>query len=358
MKGRKHNMRRTALTLIFGSLLTVSLTAADQQLVNMIMPEAKVVAGINVFSARNSPFGLFILKQTTGSAVELQKFVEATGFNPQTDLDEILIATPGMPVKPADAAAPAAQPGTAAPTVPPALAAGGPLTNPDMHGLILARGHFNVEKLSKFAQTDGKQNVQKYREATLISDPKNPIASSMAFIGDTVVVAGDLASVKAALDRRSLANTLEPQLASKVASLSTSQDAWAISMVPFASMGGGPSADPTIQGAFNGDLFKKITSTSGGIKFGPEIMLSTEMVAADEKNASALGDVVRFLAGMASMNAGSAKGAPSGVVALLQGLTVKSEGNVVNLTVSVPEEQLESLFKAIPGQMRHPGATI
>ena len=350
-------MRRTALAIIFGSLLAINLPAADQQLVNMIMPDAKMVAGINVFSVRSSPFGLFVLKQTTGSAAELQKFIDATGFNPQTDLDEILVATAGMPVRPADTQA-AGQPGASAPAPQAQLAAGGSMTTPDMHGLILARGHFNVEKLSAFSKTEGKQNVQKYREATLISDPKNQVASAMAIIGDNIVVAGDLVSVKAALDRRSLANTLEPQLASKVTSLSTSQDAWAVSFVPFSSMGGGPSADPTIQGAFNGDLFKKITSTSGGIKFGPEILLSTEMVAADEKNASALGDVVRFLAGMASMNAGTSKGAPAGVVALLQGLTVKSEGNVVNLTVTVPEEQLESLFKAMPATMKHPGARI
>lgn len=339
-------MRRTALALILGSLVAVSLPAADQQLVNMIMPDAKVVAGINVFAVRNSPFGMFVLKQTTGSAMDLQKFVEATGFNPQTDLDEILVATQSMPST-----------GTEAKTPSPAIS-GAPMTNPDMKGIMLARGHFNVEKISGVAKTEGKQNIQKYRDATLISDPKNPISSAMAFVGDNIVVAGDLASVKAALDRRSLANTIEPELASKVTSLSSSQDAWAVSMIPFSSMGSGPSADPTIQGAFNGDLFKKITSTSGGIKFGPQILLSTEMVAADEKNASALGDVVRFLAGMASMNAGPSKGAPAGVVALLQGLTVKAEGNVVNLTVTIPEEQLESLFQNMPSPMKHPGAKI
>ena len=59
----------------------------------MVMPDAKVVAGINVASARNSPFGTFLLRQASGSSTELQKFVDLTGFNAQTDLDEILIAT-------------------------------------------------------------------------------------------------------------------------------------------------------------------------------------------------------------------------------------------------------------------------
>lgn len=331
-------MRSTAAALIFGSLLAANLPAADPQLMNMIMPDAKVVAGINVFSARSSPFGAFLLAQISGPGNELQKFVELTGFNPQTDIDEILVATAGTPAKAPDAAL---------------------IKNSGMKGLILVRGHFNPEKLANLAKTDGKQNLQKYRDATLISDPKAADGTGMALLGSDVLVAGDLDSVKAALDRRSATNTIEPQLASRVTSLSSSQDAWAVSMIPFSSLAAaGPAADPTIQGAFNGDIFKKITSTSGGIKFGPQIQISTEMVAADEKNANALGDVVRFLAGMATMNAGPSKGTPDAIVAVLQSLTVKSEGNVVNLTITVPEEQLENLFKNMPAGMKNPGARI
>jgi len=339
-------MRYTALALILGSFAAGTLPAADPQLMNMVMPDAKVVAGINVISARNSPFGTFLLRQTTSNHAEMQKFIEATGFNPQTDLDEILIATPGTPDAPAtaiDAVTP-----TPAPTSP----------RPNMTGLILARGNFNIDKIAALAKSDGKQNIQKYRDATLISDPKDGKATVMAFVSSNIVVAGDLASVKAALDRRTIPTPLDPQLTSKVSSLSSSQDAWAVSIIPFSSLGGGAGVDPTIQGAFNGDIFKKITSTSGGIKFGPQILLSTEMVAADEKNATALGDVVRFLAGMAAMNSGPSKGAPSGVVALLQSLNVTSEGNVVNLTISIPEEQLEGIFSSMPGGMKHPGAKI
>jgi hypothetical protein len=331
-------MRSTAAALIFGSLLAVNLPAADPQLVNMIMPDAKVVAGINMFSARSSPFGTFLLAQISGPGNELQKFVELTGFNPQTDIDEILIATAGTPATAPD----------------PAL-----IKNHSMKGLILVRGHFNPEKLANFAKADGKQNIEKYRDATLISDSKTGDGTGMALVGSDLIVAGDLVSVKAALDRRSVTNTMEPQLASRVSTLSGSQDAWAVSTIPFSSLAAaGPAADPTLQGAFNGDIFKKIMSTSGGIKFGPQILISTEMVAADEKNANALGDVVRFLAGMATMNMGPSKGTPDAIVAVLQGLTVKSEGNVVNLTITVPEEQLEKLFKSMPAGMKNPGAQI
>ncbi len=338
-------MRQTALALIVSSFLAASLPAADPQLVNMVMPEAKVIAGINVDSARNSPFGTFLLRQASDNNAELQKFVQATGFNPQTDLNEILMATPGAPATPANGAP---------------LAAGGDVVAaaPNVHGLILARGNFNVEKISGFAKADGHQKVEQYNGATLISDPKYPVASAMAFIGANIAVAGDLTSVKAALDRRAMANTLDAQLTSKVNSLSTSQDAWAVSIAPLSSLNAGPATDPTLQGALAGDLFKKITETSGGIKFGSTVQVSTEMVAMDEKNATALGDVVRFLVGMVGMNAGPSKGTPPAVLALLQSLTIQTQGNVVNLTISAPEDQLEGLINSMQPAVKHPGAVI
>src|SRR5262245_48421085 len=67
---------RRPLALIPAFFITFSLSAADPQLVNMVMPDAKVVAGINVDSARNSPFGTFLLRQASGNNAELQKFVE------------------------------------------------------------------------------------------------------------------------------------------------------------------------------------------------------------------------------------------------------------------------------------------
>jgi hypothetical protein len=313
-------MRQTAFALILGSFLAVGLPAADQQLVNMVMPDAKVVAGINVTSARNSPFGTFLLRQMSANNAQVEKFVAVSGFNPQTDLDEVLVATPETP----------AAPGT-----------------PNVHGLVLARGTFNVEKISALVKMDGKQQIEEYNGATLISDPKNATSSAMAFIGPNIAVAGDVASVKAALDRRSQANSLDPQLSTKVNSLSTSQDAWAVSIAPLSSLNSGPAADPALKGALNGDLFKKITQSSGGIKFGEQVQLSSEMVAMDEKNATALGDVVRFLVGMATMNAGSAKGAPPAIITLLQTLSVQTQGNVVSLTVSVPEDQVEGLINSM-----------
>jgi hypothetical protein len=333
-------MRQTAFIFLLASCLAATLPAADPQLVNMVMPDAKIIGGINVDSARNSPFGAFLLSHIASSDPSFQKFVEASGFNPTTDLREILAAS-------------TAPPATVTPASGTPGASGGMIegvVQPSHLGLILARGTFKVDKISALAQAEGKQQVETYKGATLISDPKDAKGSAMAFVGSDIAVAGDIASVKAALDRRSQNNPLDPQLATKVNALSESQDAWGVSLAPLTSVGGAGAGDPSLQGALNGDLFKKIVETSGGVKFGSTIQISSEMVAADEKNATALGDVVKFLAGMVAMNAGSPQGMPPVLASLLQSLNVQTQGNIVNVSLSAPEDQLESLINSMQQQ--------
>ena len=338
-------MRQTAFALVLGSILSATLPAADQQLLNMVMPDAKIIAGINVDSARNSPLGSFLLSQLPASDPGFQKFVDASGFNPRTDLQELLVATTGAPA-----------------TTPGAATTGAVEFAGQLKGLIMARGNFNVDKISALAQMDGKQRIQTYSGATLISDPKDKSASGAALLGSNILIAGDLAMVKAALDRRTQVNTLDPELVSKVNSLSASQDAWGVSIAPMSSLnpGAGASAgvNPMMQGALGGDMFKKITETSGGIKFGSQIQFTTEMVAMDEKNATALGDVVKFLVGMVTMNSGAPKSAPPVLMSILQSMTVQTQGKVVSITMSAPEDQVEGLINSMGPATHHGGAKI
>src|SRR5215472_7692684 len=119
-------MRQTAFTFLLASCLAATLPVADQQLVNMVMPDAKIIGGINVDSARNSPFGAFLLSHIATSDPAFQKFIETSGFNPTTDLREILAAS----------------------TAPPTATAGGAVVQASHLGLILARGTFKVDKIS------------------------------------------------------------------------------------------------------------------------------------------------------------------------------------------------------------------
>jgi hypothetical protein len=100
--------------------------------------------------------------------------------------------------------------------------------------------------------------------------------------------------------------------------------------------------DKNLQGVLKGDLFKKIEQTSGGVKFGSNVQVAGEAVTASDKDASALADVVRFLANMAQLNAPKEAGAF--LSSLLQTLVIKADAKVVKVSMAIPEEQLEEMI--------------
>src|SRR5580658_4992959 len=140
-------MRQIAVLL--GFLSSGAAFAADPQLMNLVMPDAKVLAGVNATSAVASPFGQFILAKIGQMP---PGFVAATGFNPLQDVSEILAATAADPSSPS--------------------------------GLILARGSFPVDKITAFlagyTTSGGNANwqVTTYGGATLINttNPKVKVA--------------------------------------------------------------------------------------------------------------------------------------------------------------------------------------
>ena len=74
------------------ALLAAAATSAfcsDPELMNLVMTDAHVVAGINVQNARNTTFGRFVLGRMQADDKGLSKLAEATGFDPRRDLDEI-----------------------------------------------------------------------------------------------------------------------------------------------------------------------------------------------------------------------------------------------------------------------------
>ena len=89
----------TTATLV--SVLTGVLPAraASPQLLNLVMPDAKVLAGVNVDSAKSSPFGQYVLSQMQLQDPHLQEITTLTGFDPTRDVHELLVATNSTPAR-------------------------------------------------------------------------------------------------------------------------------------------------------------------------------------------------------------------------------------------------------------------
>jgi len=294
---------RPALALfLFAGLMC----AADPGLMNLLMPNAKVVAGINVGQAKTTPFGQFLVSRMPAE----NHLTAKTGFDPRTDLQEVLIGTAGQPPQ---------------------------------QGLVLARGSFNTEVIFAAAAAAG-HTVETYNGVPILTGKENSLTHAVAFLGNSIAIAGDLDSVHGAIDRRTATSSaIDAALAAQIGQLSDSLDAWSISTVPLSSLANQKLPDEQLNTLLSSDLLKSIQQTSGGVKFGQSVQFSGQAVADSSQNATALADVVRFLGNMAQANAPASAAAAIG--SLLQSLSVQTDGNTINLAAALPESQLENLVR-------------
>src|SRR6185295_11221365 len=91
-------MKVRALAILFICFTATLASAADPQLLKLIMPDAKVVSGVDIGHVKTTSFGQFFLSQFLGNA-DFNTLVGATGFDPRVDVSEIVMASPGDPQK-------------------------------------------------------------------------------------------------------------------------------------------------------------------------------------------------------------------------------------------------------------------
>jgi hypothetical protein len=131
-------------------------------LLQMVPPDAKIVFGAHIHAVLDSSLARGITAQMHLTSTDVPKLVPVFGFDPLTDLDEVLFASSGEGENP--------------PT------------------LLLARGKFDLTQLT----SKGKL----YHGVRLIVTVSKTEESGFAFLDESTVMMGDLAEVKAAIDRR------------------------------------------------------------------------------------------------------------------------------------------------------------
>lgn len=98
-----------------------------------------------------------------------------------------------------------------------------------------------------------------------------------------------------------------------------------------------------------GNLLAAISEASGGVRFGDIVNISAQAVTRSEKDAQALVDVVKFVAGMVQLNRQN-NAAAGQVATLLDTLDCKTAGNVTTVSLAIPEQQLEQMLEMMRQQ--------
>lgn len=307
------NARTLATATLFTAFAGVlTARAADSQLLSMVMPDAKVLAGVNVDSAKASPFGLYVLTQLQSNNTGLQQLIALTGFDPTRDVHEVLAATN-------------ATPGSKSPS-----------------GLVLARGNFDPAKITALATSQGAV-TETYGAAgvTIIEDPNK--MGGIAFSDPTLVIAGDIANVKAAIDRPSSGQSLPSAVLTQVGKWSGAEDAWVITTVPLGSLvpsgavAGNAAATPNPMAG----VLQQIQTMAGGVKFGNSVVGTAAIQADNAADATQLANTIQFLVNLAQMQSQSNTQLPN----LAQAVSVNAAGTTVTITVTLPSAQFQQLFQ-------------
>jgi len=309
------NARTFATATLFAAFAGVfAASAADPQLLSMVMPDAKVVAGVNVDSAKASPFGRYVLTQLQTNNTDLQQLIAFTGFDPTRDVDEVLVATPS--------------------------AVGGKAS-----GLVLARGTFDPA-LATLATTKGAV-TETYNGVTIIDRPDQQ--AGIALISPKYVAAGDITSVNAAIDRMNSTPSLPANVLAQVSTWSGAEDAWVITTVPLAALapvgtatGGGGTAGASPMANPMAGVMQQIQQIAGGVKFGGSVVGTAAIQADNAADATQLGNTLQFFVNLLQMQAQQKNPQAAN---LAQAFSINAQGTTINVTITLPEAQFQQLFQ-------------
>ena len=309
---------RTIGFCVLAAAATAS-AAVDTVLLNLVMPDAKILSGIQVDQSVASPFGQYLLTQIQAGDAGFQKFILATGFDPRRDLNQVLAATNSDGT-------------SASPSV-----------------LALGRGTFVPSQILAAAIAEGGV-ITTYRGFSIIAPPAagqssaaagaNTAGSStaMVFLDGTTAAAGDIASVQGAIDRYLAPTTYSTPLGQKAQAVSVTNQAWFATTTPLSVFLGGKLGGTGLNGVGQNNLLQSVLQASGGVNFGSNAVTVTgDAVTATAQNAQALVDVLKFLVSMIPSS-------DPKVASIASGATFTVNGSTAHLSLSLAEQQIEQLF--------------
>lgn len=314
--------------MIFRGLLAAGLfwvssaLGADAGLLNLVMPDAKVIAGMDVARAKSSPFGQLFMKNMNLRDEDLARFLALTGFDPARDVTEVVIASVDTQATGSNA-------------------------------IVLVRGNFDGARLRAALVRNGLSVLQVVTGVEMLA--KKGEKGAVAFVDASLAVAGDAAAVKAALERRAGGMGLPPATYAKAQDMSRENDVWMVTSLPVAQLAEKmpENAPGQLNGMMKGDMFRSVEQASMGVKFAAQMLhLTMEAAVRSDKDAIAMADVARFLAGMVQLNRD--KPEVAGLASAFDSMQLTTKARNVRLTMSMPQAEIEKMLKAtraMPGRI-------
>jgi hypothetical protein len=246
---------------------------------------------------------------------ELARIMAATGFDPRRDLNELVAASAS-----------------------------------NSTGLLIGRGVFQPSRIlaaaiSAGAVSSSYNGVQIVTAANPRTGQNGAQTGSVAFPDPndpTIVLLGDAASVKGAIDRYKAGAKLSSPLAQQAMLVSLDNDIWFVASQSPASFFSGKAPNQGLGNLAN--AFQAIQQTSGGVKFSSSgVMVALTLTANSAQDAQSLVDVGKFLVTMVDSNRNQNPG-PAKAATLADAAVFSASGPVATVNLTLSEQQLEQLL--------------
>ena len=276
--------------------------AADSAMLELIMPDARVVMEINLDRIASSPLGRAMSEQTKAQLASFRP----TWQDPQTGLGSLDWSRYAQEVVFAGGAP--AGPGKPSPS------------------LAVVRGLLDpawIESLNAFR--GAKSN---YLGVPILSSGSGNAV--VAFLDGSIAVIGPPADVKAAIRRRGQNTPPSPVLAEGLARFEGQFDAWLVSA-------GSVTAPARSPAGASLKWLERLDSFTGGVRLSPDFELSAEMAMRSEKDVAEMAQGLRWFASVVRTQEGSAL--------TLEDMNFKVDGKRLSLSLQVPEPQLRAALQ-------------
>jgi hypothetical protein len=274
-------------------LLAVCAASAQESPVSLLPPGTKIVFGIDVHAVMDSALARTLSAEIHDATADLHSMLPGAEFAAVREIKDVLLASTGEG------------------------------ENPGV--LIIARGSFDTGKLADHGKP--------YHGILLLAGTqKND--GAFAFLNDTTVLAGDPAEVKAAIDRRTTAATLDPAVIAKIQDLQSHYAIWGFADHPEKLAKRLPSStqQPGLQSL---DRFQF------GVNLAEGLAVDAALHVASPEDARQLGGYVKLLDALMKGDSSLKDGAK---------LHVEEQEGTLQLALSIPEEELKRALQ----QRLHP----
>ncbi len=280
-------------------------TGIDATLAALMPPDATMLAGVRMAAIRSTPLYQKMLAQKR--LERLDEFARQTGFDPRRDVGELLVASNGK------------------------------------DSIIAARGAFNVKAFEGMTRST-------YQGYTLYTRDRGGVA----LIDNSAAVAGTLAAVRAALDRRRAGDRSGPaELLARARQIPPENQIWSVSN-GFDNLLTGRI--PESGNAANiGRILGSLENTTAAADFRTGLNGYVNGLCRTEPEAKNLGDAARGLVGLGRLSVPEKQ--PE-LLRLWDGIKVDQQQRTIKITVAIPQDLVDKLIDLLGSEPRLRGLPI